>query len=84
MITEKAQVEFTLTIDPLYRVNIRKERVILDDGKEVNRLFHRQVLEPGDDVSNQPVKIKQICNFLWTAQVIADWNAYKASLPSFP
>jgi len=64
---------------------VRRARVILDaDGTELNRLFQRVVLEPGQDVSLQPQKIRAICNLIWTAQVIADYQAARAAIPQLP
>ena len=55
---------------------IRRARVILDnDGSELIKVFSREPLEPGQDVTNQPNKIKQLIQIIWTAQVIADYKA---------
>jgi hypothetical protein len=58
-------------------IQIRKANIILKDGVEINRSFTRYVLKPGDDVSNEEQKIKDIANILWTEEII---NNYKISL----
>lgn len=61
-------------------IQIRKARVILDtDGTELNRIYQRYVLEPGQDVSDQSPKVRQTCNVWWTPQVVSDYQAAKAA-----
>ena len=79
-ITDKIVYD-SITILEDGQIQLRRSRVILDnDGvTEINRAFHRTVLEPGQDVSTLPVRVRQICNFIWTPQVIADYAAAKAA-----
>jgi hypothetical protein len=58
-------------------IQVRTANIIERDGVEVTRTFHRHVLAPGDDVTNQDPKVQAIANAVWTAEVIA---AYQASL----
>lgn len=50
-----------------------------DDGTEVGSRFNRYVLFPGQDVTNQPMKIQRVCNIFWDAATIAAYNAAKAA-----
>jgi hypothetical protein len=58
-------------------IQVRTANVIERDGVEVTRTFHRHVLSPGDDVTNEDPKVQAIANAVWTEEVIA---AYQASL----
>jgi len=58
-------------------IQVRTANIIERDGVEVTRTFHRHVLAPGDDVSEQDPKVQAIANAVWTEEVIA---AYQASL----
>tara|TARA_R100000700_G_C3156283_1_gene133478 strand:- start:259 stop:543 length:285 start_codon:yes stop_codon:yes gene_type:complete len=60
------------------QVQIRTATKIMEDGKELNRNFHRHVLEPsvknGDtwedtDISGEDAKVQAICNAVWTDEV---------------
>ena len=60
------------------QVQVRTATKILEDGKELNRSFHRHVLEPsiknGDtwedtDISGEDAKVQAICNAVWTDEV---------------
>lgn len=46
-----------------------------DDGSKIGERYSRYVLAPGQDVTAQPAKIRQIAQVLWTPQVIADYQA---------
>lgn len=79
-ITDKTVFD-AITILEDGQIQVRRARVILDlDGvTELSRTFNRAVLEPGQDVSSFPPKIRGICNLIWTPQVISDYLAAKAA-----
>ncbi len=58
-------------------IQVRTATIIEKDGTEIARTFHRHVLSPGDSVANEDPKVQTIANAVWTAEVIA---AYQASL----
>ena len=60
------------------QVQVRAATKILEDGNELNRTFHRHVLEPsvknGDTwedtgISSEDAKVQAICNAVWTDDV---------------
>ena len=61
-------------------IQIRTATVIERDGTEISRTFHRHVKHPGEDVTNEDPKVQAIANAIWTAEVIA---AYQASLTTY-
>lgn len=78
-LTEKT--EWHVGIDEDSVMVVRKDRVILDNGTSITTLYQQYVLEPGQDVSAQPAKIRNLANFIWTPAVIAAWVAKKAAQP---
>lgn len=58
-------------------IQVRTANIIEKDGVEIARTFHRHVLAPGDNVTNEDPKVQAIANAVWTPEVIA---AYQASL----
>ena len=54
----------------LYREATR----ILEDGEEISKKYHRTSLTPGQDITDQPQKVQDICNAAWTADVIAAYE----------
>ena len=60
------------------QVQVRTATKIIEDGTELNRSFHRHVLEPsvknGDawedtDISGEDAKVQAICTATWTDEV---------------
>ena len=58
-------------------IQVRTATIIERDGTEISRTFHRHVVTPGEDISNEDAKVQAIANAIWTAEVIA---AYQASI----
>ncbi len=66
-----------MTVGQLCDISVRTDTVIIDDGAEVSRSFHRHVVAPGDDVSGEAESVQATANALWTPEVIAAWEAAK-------
>jgi hypothetical protein len=58
-------------------IQVRTANIIEKDGTELTRTFHRHVLAPGADLTNEDPKVQAIANAIWTEEVIA---AHQASL----
>ena len=61
-------------------LQIRRSDIVLKDGTEIGRQYHRHILVPGDDLSNEVQRVVDVANVTWTAEVV---TAYKASIASF-
>ena len=57
-------------------IQIQQATVILDDGVEISRSFHRRVVGPLDDVSNETDEIKALAAVVHTAEVKAAYQAH--------
>ena len=63
-------------------IQVRTATVIEKDGIELTRTFHRHVVVPGADITNEDPKVQAIANAIWTEEIIA---AYSASIaPTTP
>jgi hypothetical protein len=69
--------EYKEEILPNQTIQVRRANVIKKDGVEVGRTYHRNVVVPGQDVSDQPAEVQAIAAALWTEEVIA---AYEESV----
>ena len=49
----------------------------MEDGKELSKQYHRTSFAPADDVSAQAQNVQDICNVVWTQEII---SAYQAQL----
>ena len=66
-------------------VQVRTATVIDEDGTEINRSFHRHVLNPGTvgagttvltptDISGEDAEVQAICTAVWTDAVKEAWR----------
>ena len=58
-------------------IQVRRADCILEDGKEISKTYHRHVLAPADDLTNEDERVIAVANAVWTQEVI---DAYKATL----
>ena len=58
-------------------IQVRTKTAIKEDGVEISSKFHRHVVAPGDDYSNEDAKVQSIATSIHTPEVIA---AYKAAI----
>jgi len=58
-------------------VQVRTKTAILEDGVQISGSFHRHVVSPVDDYSNEDARVQAICLATFTPEVI---EAYKAQL----
>ena len=56
-------------------LQIRRSDIVLKDGIEVGRQFHRHCLNPGDNTTEEPERVQAVANAVWTKDVVV---AYKA------
>jgi hypothetical protein len=54
-------------------------RAFDDDGSVLGERIARATLTPGQDVTAHPVKVRAICNLVWTPAVIAAYAAAMAA-----
>jgi hypothetical protein len=60
-------------------VQVRTKTAIVEDGTQISGNFHRHVVAPGDDYSNEDARVKAICKAAHTAAVIAAYKAAQAA-----
>jgi len=57
-------------------VQVRTATVITEDGVELSRSFHRHVIQPGDDYSNEEAEVQAVCAAVHTDEVKAAYAAF--------
>jgi hypothetical protein len=77
MALEEKSVVDKIEVLLLGQIQVRRRDQIVKDGVEVAATYHRHVLNPGDDLTNEDSRVVAIAEATWTPEVIA---AYQASL----
>jgi hypothetical protein len=55
-------------------LQVRSATRVLEDGEVLSSSFHRHVLAPGADTTNEDAKVVAIANATWTADVVTAYN----------
>ncbi len=59
----------------LGHIQVRTATRVLEDGVQLSSSFHRHVLAPGDDLSEQDEKVSAIATATWTPAVVSAYEA---------
>ena len=76
-LTEKIEIDRIEVVND-WNIQVRQATIIERDGEFVSRTFHRWVLNPDMDISNQEQKVKDIANAAWTTEVRQAYETFKA------
>jgi archaellum component FlaF (FlaF/FlaG flagellin family) len=77
MALEKVSVVDLIEVTENGSVQVRTKTAIMEDGVQLSGSFHRHVVVPGQDYTNEDPRVQAICAATHTPEVIA---AYQASL----
>jgi len=58
-------------------IEIVTEYKLIQVRELINGTYHRYVLQPDMDISNQPQQVKDICNVEWNDEIKNKWIAKK-------
>ena len=84
-LTERSENDKIEVVGQYKAVQVRRATVIERDGVEINRSFHRHVLQPGTvaegtstltdtDISGEDADVQAICTAAWTDAVKEAWR----------
>ena len=84
-LTERFENDKIEVVGKYKAVQVRRATVIERDGVEINRSFHRHVLQPGTvaegtstltdtDISGEDADVQAICTAAWTDAVKESWR----------
>ncbi len=59
-------------------VQVRTDTVVMEDTEELSRKYHRHVLMPDADISNEHSEVQAVCNAVWTQEVKDAYETFKA------
>ena len=83
-LVEKTIVDKVEFVGPFKVCQVREDKQIIDDSTDEIKSggnWHRYVLNPGIDISDQPADIQALCNSAWTQEIK---DAFSASLKPPP
>ena len=83
MALEKIQVVDQIEIDGEYAVRVRQSTKVMDDVVQIGgESYHRHVVMPDSDWSNEDAKVKKICDALFDADCKEAYQLEQYGYPS--
>ena len=82
-LTESTKIDQIEVVND-WNIQVRQATTIERDGVQIARTFHRWILTPDMDISDQPSNVQAIANAAWTPEVIAAYNAFKEEQSNRP
>ena len=79
MALEKQTVVDKIEVTENGSVQVRTATRILEDGNVISQSYHRHVVVPGQDYSNEDPKVQGICSAVHTAETVAAYEAFVAA-----
>ena len=77
-LTETTKVD-QIEITEGNHIQVRTATIIKKDDTEIAKTYHRHVVAPGEDVTNEDTRVQAIANAIWTDEVIAAYQALIAT-----
>jgi hypothetical protein len=75
----KQTVVDQITVEENGIILYREATRIMEDGVQLSQTYHRSSLTPAQDLTGVPANVVAICNTVWTAEVIAAYQAAQAA-----
>jgi hypothetical protein len=75
MALEKVIIVDKIEVLEMGQIQVRTATRVMEDGAVLSSSFHRHVLAPGDDLSDQDPRVVAIAEATWTPEVIAAYEA---------
>ena len=78
-INKETQIGKIEVVGKYKSVQVRTDTVIIEDGNELSRKFHRHALMPDADISAEHAEVQAVCNAVWTQDVKDAYETFKAN-----
>ena len=78
-ITKETQIGKIEVVGKYKSVQVRTDTVVIEDGEELSRKYHRHSLMPDADISAEHSEVQAVCNVVWTDEVKANYETFKAA-----
>jgi len=78
-ITKETQIGKIEVVGQYKSVQVRTDTVIIEDGEELSRKYHRHALMPDAVITDEHNEVKAVCNAVWTDAVKSDYETFKTN-----
>ena len=81
-LVERTVVTILEVVSEYKHIQIQTDNQIIDDETgeiKAKDNFHRKVIHPGDDYSNEPDDVKVVADSVWTEEIIKKMTDFRAA-----
>ena len=78
-ITKQTQIGKIEVVGQYKSVQVRTDIVVMEDGEELSRKYHRHALAPDAVITDEHSEVQAVCNAVWTQDVKDAYETFKAS-----
>ena len=78
-ITKETQIGKIEVVGKHKFVQVRTDTVVMEDGEELSRKYHRHALMPDAVLTDEHSEVQAVCNAVWTDEVKANYETFKAA-----
>ena len=76
-ITKETQIGKIEVVGKYKSVQVRTDTVVMEDGEELSRKYHRHALQPDAVITDEHTEVQAVCNAVWTQDVKDAYEAFK-------
>ena len=78
-LTKETQIGKIEVVGKYKSVQVRTDTVVMEDGTELSRKYHRHALMPDAVITGEHAEVQAVCNAVWTDEVKAAYETFKAN-----
>ena len=78
-ITKETQIGKIEVVGKYKSVQVRTDTVVMEDGEELSRKYHRHALSPDAVITGEHTEVQAVCNAVWTDEVKAAYETFKTN-----
>ena len=78
-LTKETQIGKIEVVGKYKSVQVRTDTVVMEDGEELSRKYHRHALMPDAVITGEHTEVQAICNAVWTDEVKAAYETFKTN-----
>ena len=78
-ITKETQIGKIEVVGKYKSVQVRTDTVVMEDGTELTRKYHRHALMPDAVITDEHSEVQAVCNAVWTDAVKSAYETFKAN-----
>ena len=78
-LTKETQIGKIEVVGQYKSVQVRTDTVVMEDGEELSRKYHRHALMPDAVITDEHTEVQAVCNAVWTDEVKAAYATFKTT-----